>query len=176
MIRPIFIYGEPELKLKSETVADFNDPLLRQLISDMFETMLNANGAGLAAPQIGINKRIFVANLPGNEKTPMHFFINPEIKFLSNNIISAQEGCLSIPGIYGNVSRPAAINLNWQDITGEKFSENFTGIDARIIQHEVDHLNGQLMVDIFSPSDRMLKFMKLENIKKKNVVTSYQIK
>lgn len=175
MIFPIYTYGEKILRDKAQDV-DFNDSTLSQLISDMFETMDNARGAGLAAPQIGVSKKIFVVE---EEVRPGELFkgvfINPKISFSSNHISRITEGCLSFPEISAQIVRPYSIHFEWYDENRKFHSENFADIEARIIQHEFDHLNGVFFVDRMDAVDRLKIFMKLEDIRNKKIKTFYPI-
>ena len=175
MILPIHTYGEEILRQKAEDI-DLNDVGLPTLISDMFETMHNANGAGLAAPQIGLNKRIFIVE---EEIRPGELFkgvfINPKITFSSNHFARMVEGCLSFPSLSGWVERPYSIHLEWYDENKKFHSDNFADIEARIIQHEYDHLNGILYVDKINALDRLNMFMRLELIRNKQLNVGYKI-
>ena len=175
MIHSIYVYGSDFLRKKVENV-DLNDATLSSTISDMFETMHNANGAGLAANQIGINKRIIVAEEEISDgETFKGVFINPNILSYEGYLYSMKEGCLSFPGLKAEVSRPFAIEVEWYDEKAKYHKELFTGLPARILQHEIDHLKGILFIDKISLLDRLEKFMQLEDIKNKKVKTSYPI-
>lgn len=181
MIYPITAYGDPILRKEAEDI-DKDYPKLQQLIEDMYETMYHAEGVGLAAPQIGKAIRLFVV-----DTTPMTegdedeldlkaAFINPEITAYYGEEWEMQEGCLSIPGIHENVSRPASIKIDYFDEQFEKQSRVFEGYAARVIQHEYDHLEGELFVDhVGALRKRMIK-SKLMNITKGNVNTAYRMK
>jgi len=175
MIYPIFTYGENILREKAKDV-DLHDEGLSSLIADMFETMDNARGAGLAAPQIGVSKRIFIVE---EEIRPGELFkgvfINPKISFSSSHTNSLTEGCLSFPGISASVVRPYSIHLEWYDENKKFHSENFGDIEARIIQHEYDHLEGMFFIDRIDAIDRLKLFMSLENIRNKKVKPFYAI-
>ncbi|MFV0522641.1 MAG: peptide deformylase [Mangrovibacterium sp.] len=180
MIYPIVAYGDPVLRKEAEEIGrDY--PELQQLIDDMFETMYHAEGVGLAAPQIGKAIRLLVV-----DTTPMTeddedepdlkgAFINPEILEYYGDEWSMQEGCLSIPGIHENVSRPEYIKINYFDENFEEQTKTFEGYAARVIQHEYDHLEGELFVDhVGALRKRMIK-SKLMNIAKGNVSTNYRM-
>jgi peptide deformylase len=171
MVRDIYLYGHDVLRKIAED-ADINNRTLPFLIADMFETMRNANGSGLAAPQIGLSKRIIVLELK-EEKFQMAM-INPKILEYSSfekNIMG--EGCLSFPGIELDVKRSASIEVEWYDENKKYHKEHFDGIVARIIQHEIDHLNGTFFIDRISPEEKLNIFMKLEDIKNRKVNVNY---
>jgi peptide deformylase len=139
----ILTLGEPKLRLKSENLEVFDDEL-KQLISDMFNTMYTGNGIGLAAVQVGVLKRIFIMHIPNDEQ---RVFINPEILETSIEMSKYEEGCLSIPGINANVERPYAVKVQAFDLNGKPFILKAEDLAATVIQHENDHLNGKLFVD-----------------------------
>jgi peptide deformylase len=149
MIKPIIIYGDPILRERSNEVPTHSSLDLPGLISDMFETMHKANGVGLSAIQIGIPLRIFVIEAHLEEEN-FHFrgvFINPKITKEWGEIVKHPEGCLSIPLLTAIVDRPENIELEWYDEEWKFHKEEFSGIKARIIQHEYDHLEGELYID-----------------------------
>ena len=157
------IYGSKVLRMKGEAVEEF-DGELADFIDLMVETMIIEEGVGLAAPQVGVSKQIAVVNHePENEKTLIKM-INPIIVSKSEETGSLEEGCLSVPGIRGNVIRSVAIEVHYQDETGEKNELRAEGLLARIIQHEVDHLNGVLFVDRLSIAKKMLIKPKLRSL------------
>lgn len=147
--------GEEILREKATEVSVF-DQSLKKTIEEMFVLMKKKSGVGLAAPQVGISKRFFVLQEPGG--TPM-VFINPEIIETSLEMSEFEEGCLSVPGVWGAVSRPESIRIQAQDATGRLFRLSLQGYLARIFQHEFDHLNGVLFVDHLSPQD-LAKYQK----------------
>jgi len=148
--RKILKMGDAKLYQVSEPVEDFNTPELDELIRDMFDTMAANDGAGLAAPQIGVFKRMVIFSVDANprypdaETVPRTILINPEIKVLGQDTESGWEGCLSIPGMRGVVSRPAHIRYSGYDEKGRRFMREVKGFHARVVQHEVDHLDGIL--------------------------------
>lgn len=148
--------GDPILRQKAVRVEHFGEPLKRTL-DEMVILMKKKSGVGLAAPQIGISERFFVVQVPGEEPIA---FVNPEILGTSLETADFTEGCLSVPGVWGNVSRPAAVRIQSVDAYGKVFRLNADGYLARIIQHEYDHLNGVLFVD-------RLKEKELSKIRKK---------
>jgi peptide deformylase len=176
MFYPIYTYGEEVLRNKAED-TNLNDPYLPVIISNMFETMYNANGAGLAAPQVGISKKIIVVEEEISEGTVFKgVFINPSIRYYSDQLQSFSEGCLSLPGITATVKRFTSVDVEWYDENKEYHREIFTGIKSIILQHEIDHLNGILFIDKLSLDERLKIFMQLENIKNKRIQTKYLIK
>lgn len=143
-------YGESILVQKAEGVTDFTHDI-EKLVLDMRDTLLANDGVGLAAPQVGISKRIFIVCL---ENEPMRAFINPRIVATSEDTVEYEEGCLSFPGLYFNVSRPAAVDIEAFDVHGKPFKLSADGFLARVIQHEYDHLDGMLYIDRVSPLKR----------------------
>lgn len=141
----IYKLGEEVLRQKSVPVKDeeINDEL-RALAEEMFETMENANGVGLACPQIGKNIRMFVAEADDDVK---RVFINPQIIATSDDSVPYEEGCLSVPQVYENIMRPSKVTVQAQDQNGKKFTLEAEGLLARIIQHENDHLEGVIFID-----------------------------
>ncbi len=137
--------GEEVLRKKSVPIKDeeINDEL-RSLAEEMFETMENANGVGLACPQIGKNIRMFVAEADDDVK---RVFINPQIIATSDDSVPYEEGCLSVPQVYENIMRPSKVTVQAQDQNGKKFTLEAEGLLARIIQHENDHLEGVIFID-----------------------------
>lgn len=181
MILPIYTYGNPVLRKKTELLtSDF--PKLNDLIDNMFDTMHHAEGVGLAAPQIGLALRLMVIDLaPLKEEDPelgsfKTVMINPEMLDMSDECVSGEEGCLSIPGIHETVSRSEKIKIKYLDSLFTEHVEEFEGYKARVIQHEYDHLEGNLFTDKISPIRRQLLKSKLTNIVKGKATTSYKIK
>jgi len=156
-IRKILRAGHPVLRQVSEKVPleEIRSSEIKKLIRDMFDTMDSAAGVGLAAPQIGILKRVIVAGFDRSDRYPelkekkMEFrvMINPEIKILKGEYEGFWEGCLSVPDMRGYVERIRSINIKWYDEKEEFHEENITGFDAVVYQHECDHLDGILYVD-----------------------------
>jgi peptide deformylase len=181
MILPIVAYGDPVLKKEAEEI-DEDYPFLGEIIDNMYETMYNAEGVGLAAPQIGKSIRLFVIdaspfededpNLKGLKKT----FINPIILEEEGEPWSFNEGCLSIPGIREDVKREPRITIEYYDSEFKLVEESYEGIAARIIQHEYDHIEGILFTDLINPLKRRLLKSKLNNISKGNVKVPYRMK
>lgn len=147
MILRITKLGEEVLRQKAEPVAEINDEI-RQLAKDMLETMIDADGVGLAAPQIGRSIRMFVIKADDDVE---RVFINPEIIKTSNEVGPYDEGCLSIPQVYETIVRPLAVTVQAYDENGKRFTLDADGLLARCIQHENDHLNGVLYIDRGDP-------------------------
>ena len=148
--KQILTIPDPLLRKVSEPVTSVNTEV-KNLMDDMLETMYAAPGIGLAAVQVGVLKRIIVIDLSknGQKKTPL-FIVNPQITFKSEEIISYEEGCLSIPNQFAEVKRPSTCKVNFLDYNGKKREINADGLLATCIQHEVDHLNGVLFIDHLS--------------------------
>ena len=148
-LRNIVIEPDPILRKKSQ-VIDKVDDKLRKLLNDMLETMYSAPGIGLAAVQIGILKRLIVIDISKEEekKNPI-FLINPEIIFQSKDTSIHEEGCLSLPGHFAEIERPAECRIKYIDYDGKKQEMKANGLLATCIQHEIDHLNGVLFIDYF---------------------------
>ena len=136
-------YPEAILRKTAKPVAEFNAEL-KKLADEMSQIMYQDDGIGLAGPQVSQSKRIIVVGLGSNKYKA---YINPEITFFSKDKTSTEEGCLSLPKIFGMVTRPKKIHLKYQDLQGKIIKEKIKGIDAVVIQHEVDHLNGILFID-----------------------------
>jgi len=153
-VREVIKMGNPILRSQSKTVdLDILSGDFQKLIDDLIDTMRSENGAGIAAPQIGILKRAFTMEVdtnpryPEKESFPLVVAINPEIEFLSNEMVDSWEGCLSIPNIRGRLKRHKHIKLKAINRTGEHFETELTGFAAIVAQHELDHLNGTLLID-----------------------------
>lgn len=181
MILPIFVYGSPVLRKVSEDVPrDY--PNLKSFVSDMWETMYKSDGVGLAAPQVGRNIRIFVIDgtaMEDDDQSMLDFkkaFVNPKIISREGDPWVFNEGCLSLPNIREDISRPEKITLEYFDEDFNFHREEFGGLKARIIQHEYDHLEGILLVDHISAIKRKLLAGKLNAISKGKVDVSYKIK
>ncbi|MAF63525.1 MULTISPECIES: peptide deformylase [Pseudomonadota] len=170
-IRPILEVPDPRLKTVSTPVETFDEDL-RTLVADMFETMYDAPGIGLAAIQVGVPKRVLVIDLQEQEdeegkpiKAP-RVFINPEILDPSAEYSLYNEGCLSVPDQYAEVERPASIRARWQDLDGKVHEEAMDGLMATCLQHEMDHLEGILFIDHLSRLKRQMVLKKLEKMRK----------
>jgi peptide deformylase len=165
-IRPILIHPDPRLK-KICAPVDAVDTALRKLADDMLETMYDAPGIGLAAPQIGIMTRLFVMDFSGKdeEASPM-VMVNPEVTWASDELNVHEEGCLSIPEMYEEVTRPAAVQMRFLDLDGKPQEMALDGIGATCAQHELDHLNGKLFIDYLSKIKRSMITNKMKKLKK----------
>ena len=170
-IYPILIAPDPRLKLKSELVKEVNDDI-RQLIDDMLETMHSARGIGLAAPQIDVHKRIIVVDVVGEDEDPQPLsMVNPEIIEVSDEDMSHDEGCLSLPEHFSAVIRPTSVRVRYLDHKNEICELDADGILAVCIQHEIDHLDGILFVDHVSALKRNMILRKLKKLKKQEATT-----
>ena len=179
MIYPITLYGDSVLREACENIVKGETDVLN-LSSDMFETMIQADGIGLAAPQIGISKRIFVVDGTSLEDEEMSsfkkVFINPIILEEDGDEWEFEEGCLSIPGVRGGVFRKSEILIRYFDENWNEKEEYYNGMKARIIQHEYDHIEGKLFVDYLSSIKRKLIKNKLSEISKGNCEVAYKVK
>lgn len=162
-IRKIIYLPDPRLRQVSSNV-DIFDEELQSLIDDMFDTMYDAKGVGLAAPQIGINLRLSVIDVIG-DKTEQIVIINPEITHFEGEV-EYQEGCLSVPGAYDTVVRAEKVKVKALDRFGKPFEIEAEGLLAECLQHEIDHLNGKLYIDLLSPLKRSIARKKLEKFKR----------
>lgn len=171
MILPIYAYGQPVLRKKAKPITK-DYPELENLIQDMFETMYNAKGVGLAAPQIGKDIRLFVVDTVQLDKPDTKaagikkVFINAEILDEEGDLWSYEEGCLSIPDIHADIERQPRIRIRYMDENWDEHIEEFEKINARVIQHEHDHIDGILFIDRMKPLRKRLIKGKLEKIKK----------
>lgn len=179
MIYPVVLYGDPVLKKVAQDV-DPEKIDIKELVADMFETMYQASGVGLAAPQIGKSLRVFVIDsTPMNEdesKGVKKAFINPEILEEEGEEWAFEEGCLSIPGIREDVHRAERVRIRYEDEEGNEHEEEFDDIVARIIQHEYDHIEGVLFTDHISAFKKRLLKGRLTNISKGKVDVDYRVK
>jgi len=184
-IREIIEAPDPLLKQISAPVTTFDDEL-KTLVADMFETMYDAPGIGLAAIQVGVPQRVLVIDLQPEDpdaepeacnhdghhhhhqptKKEPRVFINPELIDPSEELTVYQEGCLSVPEIYADVERPSAVRVRWQDLDGKTHEEAMEGLMAICIQHEMDHLEGILFIDHLSRLKRNMALKKLEKLRK----------
>ena len=181
MIYPITAYGDPVLRKKAETVErDHKD--LTVLVQNMFDTMYHCLGVGLAAPQVGLSLRLFVVDAtPFSEDEPAangfkKVFINAQILEESGKKWKFNEGCLSIPGIREDIDRKDSITIRYQDINFETHTESYTGLRARIIQHEYDHIEGVLFTDYLTPLKKQLLKGRLMDISKGKTDADYRMK
>ena len=188
MILPIIAYGHPVLKRKAE-VINKDYPKLKELIENMFETMYNASGVGIAAPQIGLSIRLFIVDtnpfaeddsLSDNDRNQLKsfkkIFINPVIIDEKGGEWSFEEGCLSIPNIREGVLRQKQITIQYHDENFNKHTDSFDGLLARVIQHEYDHIEGLLFTDKLSSFKKQLLKKKLLKISSGKLSFDYEMK
>ncbi|WP_413389581.1 peptide deformylase [Prochlorococcus marinus] len=165
----IYMLGQETLRTPANRIVKVDDSI-RKLAKDMLITMYSAKGIGLAAPQVGVQKRILVIDLNFEDpESPPNVFINPEIISYSASVDTYEEGCLSIPGVYLNVIRPSSIKLSYRDEMGRPKKMNAEGLMARCIQHEIDHLNGVLFVDKVTDQDELKKQLKENKFNERDV-------
>ncbi|MEM9577566.1 MAG: peptide deformylase [Pseudomonadota bacterium] len=167
MKRKIILHPDPRLKKTSAPVADLSDEL-RVLADDMLETMYHAPGIGLAAPQVGILQRLIVVDCVKDSETPPRPLVmfNPEVIAASDETNVYEEGCLSIPEQFADVTRPADVEVRWIDNDGKEQTEVFTGLWATCVQHEIDHLDGKLFIDYLKPLKRQMITRKMVKLKR----------
>jgi len=167
MIRPILIHPDPRLKKACPPVTEVDDAV-RALMADMLQTMYDAPGIGLAAPQIGVLIRVLVMDCAkGEDEEPEPLCLaNPEIVWASEELSEHEEGCLSIPEIYANVTRPAAVRVRYLDRDGAEVERDFDGLRATCVQHEIDHLNGKLFIDYLGAMRRQMITGKMKKLKR----------
>ena len=181
MILPIYLYGQPVLRKVAEDITP-DYPQLKELIENMFETMYNAEGIGLAAPQIGLAIRLVVIDLDAlSEDYPEYkdfrrVYINAEVLETSDEKDSMDEGCLSLPGIHEKVTRPTRIHVRYLDENFVEHDEWVEGFLARAMQHEFDHLEGKVFADRISPLRRQMNKTRLANLAKGKVACNYKTK
>lgn len=181
MIYPITVYGDPLLRQTAKPIEK-DYPELAKLIEDMFETMYFSDGVGLAAPQIGLSIRIFVidATTYADEEPELanfkRAFINPEIIERTGDGWAMNEGCLSLPDIREDITRPETVRIKYMDENFVAHDETYSGYAARVIQHEYDHLDGILFIDLLNPLRRRLLKGRLTAISKGKVSTKYRQK
>ncbi len=180
MVLPIVGYGHSILRKKTENITP-NYPNIKELVENMFETMYKANGVGLAAPQVNlpisvlvIDTDVFKENYPEGEGWKIAM-INPEIIETSTNTWSFEEGCLSVPGIHEEISRPSEVKVKYCDTDFVEHEEILQGIRARVFQHEYDHLQGKVFVERLSNIKRAFLKRKLKDIEQNKVRTDYKM-
>ena len=167
MIRPILLHPDPRLKKPAQPVDDLSDAR-RALADDMLATMYDAPGIGLAAPQVGVLERLIVMDCvkeEGEAARPMVMF-NPRIVATSDDLNTYEEGCLSIPEQFADVTRPAEVEVTWLDRDGKEQREAFGGLWATCVQHEIDHLDGKLFIDHLKPLRRQMITRKMVKLKR----------
>ncbi|MGB5556951.1 MAG: peptide deformylase [Paracoccaceae bacterium] len=166
-VRPILLHPDPRLKKACEPVVEITTEL-RKLADDMLETMYDAPGVGLAAPQVGVLQRLMVMDCvkeEGAASRPMVLF-NPAVTWVSDETNVYEEGCLSIPEHYADVERPAEVRVTWLDRDGKMREEHFEGLWATCVQHEIDHLAGKLFIDYLKPLKRQMITRKMQKMKR----------
>ena len=181
MILPVYAYGQPVLKKVGATVdKDFEG--LQDLLEDMWETMYHAQGVGIAAPQIGKSLKIFLVDTvqameEGDEAQGIKkAFLNAEILEEDGELWAYEEGCLSIPNVKGDVERSDKIKIKYQDENFEEHTEEYSGINARVILHEYDHIVGKLFTEKLKPLKKKMISRKLDQIKKGKVKADYRLR
>jgi len=179
---PIIAYGDPVLRRKATAIEPEEYPHIKELVGNMFETMYGARGVGLAAPQVGLSMRLFVvdASVFDDEEPELkdfkRAFINARILEESGEEWSFNEGCLSIPDIREDVSRKPVVRMSYYDENWKHHEETFSGMAARVIQHEYDHIEGKLFTDKLNPLRKRMIEKKLNNISKGQVDVDYRMK
>ena len=166
-LRSILIHPDPRLKSTADPVAAV-DKGTRALANDMLETMYDAPGIGLAAPQVGILQRMLVMDCVKDDMAtpePM-VLINPRVLSFSEETNVYDEGCLSIPDQYAEVERPASVKVEWTDLDGKIIQQDFDGLWATCVQHEIDHLDGKLFIDYLKPLKRQMITRKMQKLKR----------
>jgi peptide deformylase len=166
-LRDILIHPDPRLKKVADPVPEISDEI-RRLADDMLETMYDAPGIGLAAPQVGVGKRLLVMDCvkeEGAAPRPM-VLINPTITWESEALNTYEEGCLSIPEQYADVTRPAEVEVRWTGLDGKTHEQKFDRLWATCVQHEIDHLNGKLFIDHLTEIQRQLITRKMVKLKR----------
>ncbi|MEO1537613.1 MAG: peptide deformylase [Pseudomonadota bacterium] len=165
-LRDILIHPDPRLKIVAESVSDPSG--MKVLAEDMLETMYHAPGIGLAAPQVGILKRMLVMDCvkeEGAAPQPM-VLINPKIVWSSEDKNVYEEGCLSIPEVYNDIERPSEVEVTWTNLEGSDQRAKFGGLWATCVQHEIDHLDGKLFIDYLKPLKRQMITRKMQKLKR----------
>ena len=181
MILPIYTFGQPVLRQEAEEI-DEDYPELEQLIKDMYETLERSEGIGLAAPQVGLPIRLVVINLDvisddlPEYKGYIKTFINPYIEETDGALVPYEEGCLSFPGIHEKVNRPERVRVSWLDENFQEHDEWFEGFPARVLQHEIDHLDGKCFIDRMSPLRRQMNKKALSSIAAGKFNCDYKVK
>ncbi len=182
MILPIHLYGSEALREKSVEVDIKQKEEITQLVNDMKETLTRADGCGLAAPQVGINKRVVIVD--GRELVETYDYLKDFVRVMINPVVLEEskekkeyaEGCLSVPGIFTEVVRPAKIKVEYYNENFEKVVEEFDKFACRMVQHELDHLDGNLFVDRVAPIRKKMLNRKLQSISNRKVSAHYKTK
>ncbi len=179
-IRPIITYNDPILSRKCEPVGEQSEEL-QELIDDMFDTMYHARGVGLAAPQVGELLQLFVIDADamtedaGEPSLGPMVFINPQVEPVGEEVLVLEEGCLSIPTVRDEVTRPERVRVRWLDRTFQEREQEFSGWAGRVIQHEYDHLQGILFLNYLTPFRRRIHRPLLEKIETGRLETDYPL-
>lgn len=165
-LRPILLHPDPRLRKVCAPVGRVT-PEIEALATDMLATMYAAPGVGLAAPQLGVLSRVFVADCSKDpeDRHPL-VLIDPEVEWASEEVAAYEEGCLSFPDQYAEVTRPAQVRMRWTALDGKSRSAEFEGLWATCLQHELDHLNGRLFIDHIGPMKRQLITRRMEKLKR----------
>jgi peptide deformylase len=172
MVLPIYLYGQKVLRKRAKEVAQVT-PELTKLAEDMLETMYDSNGIGLAAPQVGHSVRLIVVDITSDEEAKKPYLLFNPVVTGRKGVCTAEEGCLSVPGVWADVERPEVITLEALDKHGQPVVlENIGDLLSRCIQHEIDHLEGVLFVDKISATDRTLNEGKLKKLSKEGKPSS----
>jgi peptide deformylase len=165
-LRPILIHPDPRLRKPAEPVGEI-DEAIRRLAADMLETMYEAPGVGLAAPQVGVMRQLIVMDCAHKEGEPEPIvLINPEVTWASEEVKVHEEGCLSIPEVYEEVTRPARVRVAWTDLDGARQERELDGLWAVCAQHEIDHLRGRLFIDYLGSVKRTMITSRMKKLKK----------
>lgn len=165
MIRSILIHPDPRLKKPCDPVSEVTSDIA-ELARDMLETMYDAPGIGLAAPQVGVTKRVIVMDCIKDAPPEPMVLLNPQVIWASEDLSTYDEGCLSIPDQYAEVKRPASVRVRWMDLDGSTQERQFDGLWATCVQHEIDHLDGKLFIDYLGPLKRQMITRKMEKLKR----------
>ncbi|MEM9523874.1 MAG: peptide deformylase [Pseudomonadota bacterium] len=169
-VRPIILHPDPRLRKTAQAAFDISDEL-RDLADDMLVTMYDAPGIGLAAPQVGVLRRLIVLDCVKEEHAAPRpiAMVNPKIIWSSDERNVYEEGCLSIPEQYAEVDRPKQVKVRWLGLNGEEHEEEFDGLWATCVQHEIDHLDGKLFIDYLRPLKRQMITRKMRKLKRERV-------
>lgn len=182
MIKPIYLYGQGVLREQAQDVDLEKKEEIAALVADMKDTLQKSEGCGLAAPQIGVSQRVLIVTGEGMEETYPYLkdfkrtMINPEVLEESSSRCTFNEGCLSVPGVYADVVRPASIRVRYYDEELKPVEETLDKFACRMVQHELDHLDGTLFVDKVAPIRKKMIAKKLLGISRGKVSTAYKTK
>ncbi|URA11138.1 peptide deformylase [Thermospira aquatica] len=165
--REVITYGNPILRQVAAPIKKI-DARIHEIVTDMMAALAEEEGIGLAAPQIGISERVVIIDLSKSGQTTKMTLINPEIIYMSKDSVPYEEGCLSVPEVWGTVYRPSKIRVKSKNLLGKTFIIEADEILARVLQHEIDHLNGKLFIDYLSEEDRQKNAEKIEKLIEEN--------